>query len=480
MTVGLVIPPSGFLLDERVFPALGILKVAAALEQAQVPVEVLDLSGATDLEAAVVAAVAHRRAAPEVYGITATMPQMPAAAAIARIIRRHQPDSRLVLGGPHVTLLRASARQEVQKGVEGRAIRAMRELHARFDVLVCGDGERAILKAIEARPGFLVDGDDPTSTLWLTKADLAAAPLPARHLIDVASYRATIEGVPAMSLIAQLGCPFGCTFCGGRRSPFLRRVRTRPTASVLEEIAHLHQTYGCRAFMFFDDELNVSPAFGDLLQGLCDLQARLGVTFRLRGLLKAELLTDAHAALMYQAGFRQLLVGFESGAERILTNIEKRATIADNTACLERLHRHGMTVKALMSIGHPGESPATLQETKAWLLAVQPDDFDVTIMTVYPGTPYFDDAVLTAPDRWTYTAKSGDRLHAREVDHLVDVNFYKGAPHNYQAFVSTDTLSAAALVEARDALEDDVRAALRIPYPAGAAAVQFEHSMGLR
>ena len=41
----IVIPPSPFLLDERVFPFLGPLKVAAALEAAGVPVEVLDLSG---------------------------------------------------------------------------------------------------------------------------------------------------------------------------------------------------------------------------------------------------------------------------------------------------------------------------------------------------------------------------------------------------------------------------------------------------
>ena len=43
--VCLIIPPSVFLLDERVFPSLGILKVAAALEQAGYPVTVLDLSG---------------------------------------------------------------------------------------------------------------------------------------------------------------------------------------------------------------------------------------------------------------------------------------------------------------------------------------------------------------------------------------------------------------------------------------------------
>ena len=43
--VCLIIPPSLFLLDERVFMTLGILRVASVLEKARIPVEVLDLSG---------------------------------------------------------------------------------------------------------------------------------------------------------------------------------------------------------------------------------------------------------------------------------------------------------------------------------------------------------------------------------------------------------------------------------------------------
>ena len=48
--VCLVIPPSAFLLDERVFTSLGILKVAAILEEAGFSVEVLDLSGIENYE----------------------------------------------------------------------------------------------------------------------------------------------------------------------------------------------------------------------------------------------------------------------------------------------------------------------------------------------------------------------------------------------------------------------------------------------
>jgi len=244
---------------------------------------------------------------------------------------------------------------------------------------------------------------------------------------------------------------------------------------------HVYDTDGTRGFMFFDDELNVNNTFLELLAQMITLQEELGVEFRLRGFLKAELITEPMAAAMYIAGFRQVLVGFESGSPRILQNIHKQATRDDNSRAVEVLHKHGVQVKAAMSIGHPGESVDTVDASRQWLLEARPDDFDVSIITVYPGTPYYDDAREMEPGTWTYTdSRNGDRLYARPVDHLSDVNFYKGIPHHYQSFVSTDHLSSDDICQLRDGLEDDVRSALSIPYPGAAAATQYDHSMGQR
>ncbi|PIR19547.1 MAG: hypothetical protein COV48_01385, partial [Elusimicrobia bacterium CG11_big_fil_rev_8_21_14_0_20_64_6] len=65
--VCLVIPPSGFLLDERVFMSLGILRVAAMLEQRGVAVELLDLSGVENFEE--VAAMHARTSEASIYGL---------------------------------------------------------------------------------------------------------------------------------------------------------------------------------------------------------------------------------------------------------------------------------------------------------------------------------------------------------------------------------------------------------------------------
>ena len=338
----------------------------------------------------------------------------------------------------------------------------------------------AVFRALEPDAPGLVDADDSTSDMFLTNDALSELPLPARHLIDVDSYHYSIDGEPALSLIAQLGCPFACGFCGGRESPSLRRIRMRTVDSIVSEIAHMHETWGTRGFMFYDDELNVNRAMVQLMNGISEAQSERGVDFRLRGFIKAQLFTDEQAEAMYRSGFRWILVGFESGSERILRNINKRSTRDENSRCLEIARRHGLKVKALMSIGHPGESEETIRDTEDWLLETAPDDFDVTIITTYPGTPYYDHAEPLAdqPGVWRYEYK-GDVLYSLEVDYTVEADYYKGDPDGgYRSFVYTDQVDAEALVSLRDRVEKGVRAKLGIAFNPGTAALRYEHSMG--
>jgi anaerobic magnesium-protoporphyrin IX monomethyl ester cyclase len=480
--VCLIIAPSGFLLDERVFMSLGILRVAAVLEQRGIPVELLDLSGIENYEEVV---RLHAAASPAMqFGITATTPQMPAAVRVAETIKSVRPNAVTILGGPHITLVSAAVKRE-QRTRAGRATAAMETLKQTFDVLVAGDGETAIFLALEIGrsecPAF-IDADEPKSSLFLTSEALTRLPFPARHLVDVDSYHYTIDGQRALSLIAQLGCPFECGFCGGRSSPMLRKIRTRSTDNIIEEMVEVYTKYGVTGFMFYDDELNVNKEIVSLMRGIRAAQDKLGVEWRLRGFAKAELFTEEQAKEMYAAGFRWLLIGFESGAPSILTNINKKASREDNTRCLDLAANAGLKVKALMSVGHPGESPETIQATRDWLITTKPADFDVTIITTYPGTPYYDEAVPHESMRnvWTYTyKKTGDRLHAYDVDYTRVAEYYKGNPDGgYHAYVFTDALGAEELVKARDHVERDVRAALNIPFNPGAPATRYEHSMG--
>lgn len=478
MKICLIIPPSTFLMDERVFPSLGILKVAAVLEAAGEDVSVLDLSGINNyLDVLTVFLTDFRGGC---IGITVTTPQMPAAHLITKRIRAASSDVRVILGGPHVTLVYAAVRREREGGYTSRATTALRRLMDLYDVLCVGDGEAAIFKAIGTNPPKIIDADDRKGPLFQTRDQYARSPFPARHLIDLDSYHYKIEGHRATSLISQLGCPFACGFCGGRNSAMLRVIRTRPASTVINEITKLYNTYSHTGFMFYDDELNVNESsFMELLGLLTSLQVQLGVEFRLRGFIKSELFNEKQAKAMYEAGFRWLLCGFEGADDRILTDINKRATINDNTAVMQVAHKNGLKVKALMSIGHPGETWESVLSIRDWLISQEVDDFDITIITPYPGSPYYDEAREQENGLYTYVQPTtGDELHMCEVDYTEYADYYKGMPGEYVSLVHTDSLTDVELVELRDQVEEDVRGALGISYSAVNRASKYEHSMG--
>ena len=479
-SVCLITPPSAFLLDERVFVSLGILKVAGSLEANGYSVNLLDFSGVENY-----LQVLHEyllTATDDVIGITATTPQFPAVSEIIKHIRLSRPDIRIILGGPHITLTLAACKLEQKRGdAGGRASRARQKLEVLADVLVAGDGELAIFQALTADAPKVIDADDPKGGLFLSDKQYNDSSYPARHLIDMPSYHYSIDGHNATSLISQLGCPFGCGFCGGRNSKSLRMIRTRTTDSIIQELESLYTTYGYTGFMFYDDELNVNPGLVPMLNKITDLQDRLGVEFRLRGFVKSELFNEEQAKALYRSGFRWLLCGYETATPRMLTNINKRATLEDNTRCVETAKAAGLKVKALMSIGHPGESEESVVAVRDWLLQVRPEDFDCAIITPYPGSPYYDEAVPgDTPGLYVYTQpKTGDKLYAWEVDYSATASYYKGIPGGgYKSFVYTDYLTDAKLVEMRDWLEADVREKLDIPFNSARAALRYEHSMG--
>jgi hypothetical protein len=81
---------------------------------------------------------------------------------------------------------------------------------------------------------------------------------------------------------------------------------------------------------------------------------------------------------------------------------------------------------------------------------------------------------------YTYTQKkTGDKLHAYDLDFTTTPDYYKGDPNGgYRSYVFTDNLSAGRIVELRDIVENDVRKTLSIPFYPANVAIRYEHSMG--
>ena len=480
--VGLIITPSPFLADERVFPSLGILKVASSLELKGHEVDVIDLSGIGNYEDVVATYMSSPNRA-KVVGITATTPQFPQAVKINETIKSIDPDTKTILGGAHATMVGSAYQLDQKRNVRYRGTIAYEQLASTFDVTVIGDGEEAITEAITTDKR-VIDAGGKESPHFLQRGSLEKYPFPARHLIDMDSYHYMIDGQNAQSMIAQLGCPFECGFCGGRNTQSFRMIRTRTTDSTLAEVDELVTKYNKRGIMFYDDELNVNNnAFVGLLEELIRYQEKNKLDLRFRGFVKAELFTAQQAQLMYRAGFRVLLSGVESGDDYILKVMRKHTTRAINTRWLETARAAGLQTKALMSIGHAGETTESILNSLDWVMENRPDDVDWTIITQYPGSPYFDKSKPhpTKQGVWVFEDdKTGAILYSQDVNYAQRAEYYKGVPGDYTSYVWTDGLTPQQLVHMRDDVEGISRHTLKLPPIQSIAARQFEHSMGQR
>lgn len=461
MKVLLINPPSPFLLDDKVFPPLGLLQVAAELVATGHDVQVADLGGVVDVRSEIGKYVHDEDW--DAYGLTATTPQFPMAIDILDTIRIMDPSKRVVIGGPHATVMPESCRK--------------------FDVTVMGDGEISIEQALSKNAPALIDAATDTQ-----KGQLKWR-WPARHLIDMSAYQYRLGGRLGTSMMLSQGCPYQCAFCCGRMVPYYRRVRSRDVDDVVREMEHLVDAYGVGAVMAFDDEINL---LNEPLIEFCNKIAPLGLKFR--AFVKANLFTDIQAEAMAKAGFTDVCTGVESGDDRVLGVIDKQTTREINKRFVDLCRKHGMRSKAFCSLGHPGENQESAENLKSWLLYAKPDDFDVTVITIYPGTPIWagrevlseagDKRICRFVKKSRNVREDGATLFFEELDYSKDFAFYKGRPKEYVSHVWTPELSKTDLVALRDEIEDTVRKELTIPYPKRYSGdyldggQNFEHSMG--
>ena len=451
--VGFINPPSEFLINQRVFVTLGILRVATYLNKQNVcNVKFLDLSNANNYLRAINNFIKDN--AIDILCFTATTPQISTVYKICKYMKLLGFDGKIILGGPHITLTYCSI-NEGTEDIKQLCQNHIDKILKYVDTVIIGDGEYAMVEALHSNDRIIDSEKD--KKLFLSR-NYDAVAIPDRRFLDLSSYEYFIDGAKATNVISQMGCPYQCEFCSGRGSKTFSMVRKRSVGNILEEIDSLYKLYGYRGFMFYDDELNVNKEyFRELLLGLIDYQGRNKVKFNLRGFTRSDLLTNEQAELMYRAGFKWLLVGFESGSDKILLNINKGCNVKDNTECFDIARQNKLKVKALMSIGHVGESQDTIKETIDWLGVMRPEETDVTIIAVYPGSNYFNKAIKQYDGILKYVNKNNnDALYFRNIDFLSESNFYKSRTDEYVSYVFTDYLSSTELVQQRSLIVNSI------------------------
>ena len=85
-------------------------------------------------------------------------------------------------------------------------------------------------------------------------------------------------------------------------------------------------------------------------------------------------------------GLRLLLVGYESGNQKILHNIKKGLLVDVARRFAKDCHELGIIVHGTFILGLPGETRETIQETLQFAKDVNPRTLQVSLAAPYPGT----------------------------------------------------------------------------------------------
>jgi len=350
-------------------PPMGILYIAACLEQAGHHVTVRDLTvdgvQLTDQDLA----------AADVVGISSDTTRIDRALALAK--RAKAAGTMVVMGGPHSQFL---ADDVLSAGT--------------VDCIVKGEGEAvlpALLEALKQQvslasvAGILFKKEGQTiETVDAERLDVEQLPLPARHLLDLKQYQSVVDGRLAAPVITSRGCPGACHFCSSS-SFFGRGWRARSAESVLTEIDELYNRYGYRAIAFMDDNFTLDPC---RVEQIADGIIQRGYDLRWWNLSRVDSIVrhPEMVVKMAAAGSNTVYLGIESDNAETLNSLGKRSSTHEVEQAISILKANNIETYGSYIIGNLNEKPLDIERTVAMAIRLDTNIAQFSILTPYPGT----------------------------------------------------------------------------------------------
>jgi radical SAM superfamily enzyme YgiQ (UPF0313 family) len=375
-------------LKRGLLPPLGVAYVAAVLERAghevvlrDAPAEDLDFDDLVSEAAAL---------KPGLIGLSAMTPTSLHAYRLAEMLKAALPATPIVLGGAHGVCY---AEQILERCPA-------------VDYVATGEGERTAVElaaavaegaGVERVRGLALRGADgkPVRTPPADPVlDLDEIPFPARRHLPILRYAPEPyenQRLPSTNIIAARGCTWSrCTFCE-RSGPMKRKYRAQSPERTIVEIKGLIADYGIRELVFYDDDLMSNQKwirrFSELL-----LAERIDILWACRAISNMSIQRDT-LALARRAGLWELFIGFESGSQRLLDNIEKGITIERSLQVARWCRELGVQIIGSFILGLPGETPAEGAETIDFAKRLDVDYAAFIPLHPFEGTPLYAQAL---------------------------------------------------------------------------------------
>jgi len=229
---------------------------------------------------------------PDIIGITGVTSFYHIATDLARGLKEANGKIPVVIGGPHITILKEEAFSPF------------------FDYAFIGESEKSWPMFLEryrngedisSVKGILFRDDGQVKFTGATARidDIDSIPFPARHLLKMDKYKlGTLQGTKNFtSIMFSRGCPFKCIFCSNK--VFAGRIRRRSVRSLVDEIKSVVSEFNIRHFYFADDNLTLDRRY---ILEMCDLIDREKLSITFEGSTRANLVDEELISSMARIG----------------------------------------------------------------------------------------------------------------------------------------------------------------------------------
>jgi radical SAM superfamily enzyme YgiQ (UPF0313 family) len=183
-------------------------------------------------------------------------------------------------------------------------------------------------------------------------------------------------------LQTRRGCPMDCSYCSTKNIEGRSRRKHTPEA-VVEMIAR-HVKSGFNRFYFTDNTFNIPSSYAsEICHRLLALKLELSWMCILYPWdIEEDLVRD-----MAQAGCREVSLGFESGNETMLSNMNKKFSLEEVMRVSRLLQKHCIRQMGFLLLGGPGETRSSVEESLAFADSLPLDGLKITTgVRIYPDT----------------------------------------------------------------------------------------------
>ena len=289
---------------------------------------------------------------------------------LVRKIERSGFKGRIVMGGPHASVMPDSIPPDVHHIVQGEG-----------EEVICG----------------IVNGSIRERVIKSRRIrDLDSLPRPAYDIYRLSLYDLRFEELKAPRRVftysSSRGCPFDCRFCSSKS--IYNRVWTSHSAErIVDDIRYLKDRFNIDGVYFREDNFSVDM---DRVREMCSLLIEQGI----RVLWKCETrvgVSHEDLALMYRAGLRIVYVGFESGSQHLLDIYNKQIDLNQSKQFVRDCKEIGLTVYGSFVVETPWETDEDVRLTREFVEELDLDRVTLNKYIAIPGSEMYED-IIRDPD----------------------------------------------------------------------------------